>query len=1232
MPTPMTNTTPNRPNSHMSNIPLPFQPPNKINNVYSPSPSAHSTISEDLSKDDLQKSKNKRQKQPNENNLKNPEDPKTSSMMDKKIKIRDTKKVPSKFNPLMDPKDEPGRVNFIEKIYQMSVERGNPYKSIPMMKQKPLDIFSIYKAVKELGGVERVEHEKLWSKVIEKQRDQGKINFINDGPTINTTTCQAVKKAYCRYIIDFEAKYDLNVDADILLQKIDGKRLPPKKGKDEMEPNPSGADRSRLGIMKSNFEEDPNEASNHSSISHTNSLSGLPNHFNQNSHSQHSHQSGLSNPPSVPPMRHPGQPQHDHPGMSQVQNSHLHPGIYNSPISTPQPTPPPQRKKPGPKPKNKTEDKSSQDGSNKPPNVHAQHPSSIRHPGPHQPPMGHPGHPGMPRMPGNHLPGYPHNYQHQMHQHMHRPAYPGQNHYGHPMGAHMMGLPGQPPNKMPRMEHPGRPGAVGQMPASATAAAQPTKPIIAPPSPPKSPSDLVIQKCMKSQSDTQNLINETKKDPSKIENVQIDHFDSSSQKFNAKDLNTQPQLAPSGQIIPGNSLGVDCFRLTMALKSQIPEEITWAIEMLTVLTADDSTIRLFNFSQQHDLFKAISELYKTALVDFVEIWEKDLENKRKFNCQTKKEMKEVDIKQETHSPDNTVPASSSSTSSKKIKIENLESSLLEHRGLHLKSVNKAKFGPNHDYKIIKASDQNIINRTDFWDQLDPSSKISRITGSIDKYATPLQLFGEKVTVNFDTSAVTPFSNILSSSGSNSSSSSKNQHKSDKDSKNNRDKDSDKHDDKNDEKSTFIQRCNLFFNDAKYDTNSNFRKYRNEKAIITKTSRIFNPFSNKRTYPKGAEKDDCERTLDSDGFAIPKRPRSKSPDSDPENPTSQHPEFKAAPIPPPTPAYSEQMVAKKYENFYENDLVLKTKYLLNKNLDAGYDSESFCSELNVSKGAIIEADVEVEGDIVSSDEENHNQHQTGNQQEKDLKSSTHNPTTLSLADTKIKSHHCHLPTFSPSKISLCSDLSTNHLKFDISYRPSILNSFYPENSIEKSKIFKILAISNIIKSLSCVPDNRFFYASDMSMVNLFILTVKRKFDKTVIIREEQSRKTENRQPSKKEASDEEKEERTDRPEKQPKSPSNQPPSESSSHDSGMDDKNLDETEDNNKDQNNTSSSESKELLQNQVAAKKLIILDSYKNFRVSPNIFFVNSEVENDCVVILNNLGLREHFEFMTHEI
>ena len=146
----------------------------------------------------------------------------------------DTKKVPSNLNPLMDPKDEPGRVNFIEKIYQMSVERGNPYKSIPIMKQKPLDIFSIYKAVKELGGVEKVEHEKLWSKVIEKQRDQGKINFINDGPTINTTTCLAVKKAYCRYIIDFEAKYDLNVDADILLQKIDGKRLPPKRGKDKM--------------------------------------------------------------------------------------------------------------------------------------------------------------------------------------------------------------------------------------------------------------------------------------------------------------------------------------------------------------------------------------------------------------------------------------------------------------------------------------------------------------------------------------------------------------------------------------------------------------------------------------------------------------------------------------------------------------------------------------------------------------------------------------------------------------------------------------------------------------------------------------------------------------------------------------------------------------------------------------------------------------------------------------
>merc|ERR1711879_795627 len=86
----------------------------------------------------------------------------------KKTGKNQRKAMQGKFAPLMEPRNEPGRVEFIETMFKLLDEKDPPVqmKSIPMLKSRQIDIFKLYNKVKACGGIETVYKEKLWGKLV----------------------------------------------------------------------------------------------------------------------------------------------------------------------------------------------------------------------------------------------------------------------------------------------------------------------------------------------------------------------------------------------------------------------------------------------------------------------------------------------------------------------------------------------------------------------------------------------------------------------------------------------------------------------------------------------------------------------------------------------------------------------------------------------------------------------------------------------------------------------------------------------------------------------------------------------------------------------------------------------------------------------------------------------------------------------------------------------------------
>lgn len=1080
-----------------------------------------------------------------------------------------TNKIPSKFNPLMEPKSQPGRVDFIEKIYEMSVKRGHAIKSVPMMKQKPLDIYSIYLVVKELGGVELVENSKKWPDVVEKLKQMEKLPSVESQNIHNT--CQHLKKAYCRYIIDFEAVYDRQCNADVLLQKIDGKRLPPKK---EKRPDSANLDPSR-------YEEEFNEASNHSSISHTNSLS-LPPPISINSNTN---QSQFSNPPSV-------------------------------------------------KPPSETSEKSKQPATRNPSQPMAD--PMLRHKTPNA-------QPGMPSL--QQQQAMQHFAQQQYWQRFGQPRpgfnpqYPGYMPRGYHPGM-MQGHLGQPPSKMPRMDvpmhlqnHPiyaGRGGAPTVGNPNPRFLGQPNLPphLAAKKMPepveegPKSPSQLVVEKY--------ETLTEKVKDSHHIKSIGAVL---EPKKFHAKDIN--------------KGLGVDCFRLTMALKSNIQAEVTWALRHISVLLADDNSIKLFNFAQQHELFDTILDCYKRSLLDFIEVWEADLNGVKK-------------VEEADDSPI----------------LKEIETELLQHRGLKLDQLDHSKFGPNHTYKIIKASDENIINRSEYWDRLDIKTQVSqKLKNSTSKTTTPFDIFGEKVTTNFDTTSTTPFSTYLGNISSlepESTGKSSRGHKS-----TDKDKEDNEEESKLDKNREFQSSHNQYFYNLNDPLSGNqqqlnkYRKYRHERAVITKEARIYNPFPGVGVHLKHPKRKSTVKTeqlhaesAKSSSQATEKQSKTSNSVENPEPKSTTNSLLNTS---------NSSLISIKQEtniplcqkvgNFYDDSLVFN-----NSDPDNGYDSESIHSE-SIQHSFSLLKNCQTQPSLhhpLASTQINQAQMPMPNESQtqpptildsdsSSTSNATNNPSNANLPVSPTEfliqdPDEKHHPTLNPL------DLKENLTKPDVYYLPEFTSQHYPglntssyknqnfslnfcgtpkilnsvdlhENSDAHQKIYQILVVSNILKSLSCIPDNRFYFSSQMQVLNLLSLFLKRKLMKQKVFNEI---KLATKQPP-----------ATNSPEvhniklERPNKP--ETPSESSSHDSGMDDKNLDDLENSNQgpsnsdpaattteSKNSTSksgppNSQTSETSKNFKRPTQLTKIP--KNYKISPILFQINKELENDSMEILNNIAL-----------
>ena len=61
-----------------------------------------------------------------------------------------------KLQALYEPQDEPGRREFIDSIIKYWEDKELPLKNAPLMGRKTLDLFNLYKRVKERGFMQEV--------------------------------------------------------------------------------------------------------------------------------------------------------------------------------------------------------------------------------------------------------------------------------------------------------------------------------------------------------------------------------------------------------------------------------------------------------------------------------------------------------------------------------------------------------------------------------------------------------------------------------------------------------------------------------------------------------------------------------------------------------------------------------------------------------------------------------------------------------------------------------------------------------------------------------------------------------------------------------------------------------------------------------------------------------------------------------------------------------------------
>lgn len=102
-----------------------------------------------------------------------------------------------KLQALYEPQDEPGRREFIDSIIKYWEDKDLPLKNAPLMGRKTLDLFTLYRRVKERGFMQEVSNKKKWPEIS---------NIMNLGST--STSGFTLKKQYCKYLYGYECRME----------------------------------------------------------------------------------------------------------------------------------------------------------------------------------------------------------------------------------------------------------------------------------------------------------------------------------------------------------------------------------------------------------------------------------------------------------------------------------------------------------------------------------------------------------------------------------------------------------------------------------------------------------------------------------------------------------------------------------------------------------------------------------------------------------------------------------------------------------------------------------------------------------------------------------------------------------------------------------------------------------------------------------------------------------------
>lgn len=130
---------------------------------------------------------------------------------------------------MFDMGDEPDRKPWLERLFAFHEERGSTITAMPCVSKQVIDLFRLYKAVKERGGLLEVSKLRKWREVCTT------INIGSSGSAGFT-----LKKNYIKHIFPFECKFELGgIDPNPIIAKVDS--LSGKKERNRQNP-PQGKD------------------------------------------------------------------------------------------------------------------------------------------------------------------------------------------------------------------------------------------------------------------------------------------------------------------------------------------------------------------------------------------------------------------------------------------------------------------------------------------------------------------------------------------------------------------------------------------------------------------------------------------------------------------------------------------------------------------------------------------------------------------------------------------------------------------------------------------------------------------------------------------------------------------------------------------------------------------------------------------------------------------------------